>query len=220
MHGATKQGRPAGSARPTDGRQAGIVAATCRVIARKGIDATRIADIAREAGTSTGTVHYHFETKEDVLVAALEWANERPYGELEDSLEHAADARARLRALLDAAVPVPGEPHDDFLLWIETAVAASRLPAGRLGPPSETVGRRWRSYFVSVVGEGVESGAFRPVAPVEEVVERLIALADGLAFKSTVGQPWMPAERARELLHRFAAEQLGFGRDEPAETAG
>jgi AcrR family transcriptional regulator len=212
VHGMAKRVRPG-----ADARQADIVAAACRVIARKGIDATRIADIAREARTSTGTVHYHFETKEDVLVAALEWANERPYGPLENSLENAPSASARLGALLDAAVPYPGERHDDFLLWVETAIAATRLPTGRLGPRSESVGRRWKSYFADVLGEGVENGAFHPVAPVEEVVERLIALADGLAFKCTVGQPWMPPERARELLRRFASEQLGVSYDELAE---
>ena len=202
--------RRLGRVRPTpDERQAGIVAAACRVIARKGVEATRFADIARQAGTSTGTVHYYFDTKEDVLVAALRWANERPYGALEGLLELAPDATARLATLLDAAVPYP-ERAEDFLLWVETSIAASQLRPGDLGPESESAGRRWRSYFADVVRDGVETGDFHPVADVDEVVERLIALADGLAFKAAVGQPWMQAERARELLARFAGEQLGL----------
>lgn len=193
-----------------------IVAAACRVIARKGVEATRVADIAREAGTSTGTVHYYFETKEDVLVAALRWANERPYGPLEDLLESGADATERLATLLDAAVPYPGERQEDFVLWVETSIAASRLRPRTLGPESESVGRRWRSYFVDVIHEGVRNGKFQPVASVDEVAERLIALADGLAFKAAIGLPWMPANRARELLTRFAAEQLAVA---PGELA-
>ena len=63
-----------------------ILAAACRAIARQGAEATRIADIAAEAGTSTGTVHYYFETKDDVLLAALKWANEQPYGRMDELL--------------------------------------------------------------------------------------------------------------------------------------
>ncbi len=208
MDGIAKPGRRSGPGQlDAAAPERRIVAAACRVIARKGVEATRVADIAREAGTSTGTVHYYFETKEDVLVAALRWANERPYGPLEDLLESAADAKERLAALLDAAVPYPGERQEDFVLWVETSIAASRLRP-RLGRESESVGRRWRSYFVDVIGEGVRSGTFHPVASVDEVAERLLALADGLAFKAAIGQPWMPAKRVRELLGRFAAEQL------------
>src|ERR671933_26728 len=66
-------GRPPGPDPRRRERLEQILAAACRAILERGFPATRIADIARAAGVSTGTVHYYFATKDEVLVAALKW---------------------------------------------------------------------------------------------------------------------------------------------------
>ena len=94
------------TARPTADA---ILAAACRVIVRRGVDATRISDIAREAGTSTGTVHYYFETKEDVLLAALKWANEQPTTAWTScSTRRRTTLSAAGDASLELSIPYPG----------------------------------------------------------------------------------------------------------------
>ncbi len=105
-----------GTSRPT---AEAILAAAGRVIVRRGADATRIADIAAEAGTSTGTVHYYFETKEDVLIAALKWANERPYDRIDELLGHEADDLARLGTLLELSIPYPGPAREEWVFFLE-----------------------------------------------------------------------------------------------------
>jgi hypothetical protein len=37
------------------------------------VPALRLAEVAKQAGVSSGTVHYYFETKKDVLTAAFEF---------------------------------------------------------------------------------------------------------------------------------------------------
>ncbi len=49
-----------------------IVAGAYRALVKGGYHATSIKDIAEEAGVAPGLVHYYFETKEDLLVAAIE----------------------------------------------------------------------------------------------------------------------------------------------------
>jgi AcrR family transcriptional regulator len=183
-----------------------ILAATCRAIVRRGVDATRISDIAHEAGTSTGTVHYYFETKEDVLLAALRWANALPYGTIDEALR-VEDPTTRLARLLDFAVPYPGRPREEYVLLIELWRRILHEP--ELVREGEDLSDRWRRYFFDVVRSGTESGAFHPVAQPDVVAERLIGLADGLSFKAVLGYRWMPPERMRALLYDFAAEQLG-----------
>jgi AcrR family transcriptional regulator len=90
-----------------------ILAAACRVIVRRGVERTRIVDIAREAGTSTGTVHYYFETKDEVLLAALEWANDQPYGRVDDLLGREANDLSRLGKLLELSIPYPGPQREE-----------------------------------------------------------------------------------------------------------
>jgi transcriptional regulator BetI-like protein len=54
------------------------------------------------------------------------------------------------------------------------------------------------------VRSGTASGDFRPVAPPDEVADRLVALVDGLALKAVLGGSWMTPERMRATLLRFA----------------
>ena len=188
-----------------DEREESILAAARRALAERGFEATRIADIARGAGVSTGTVHYYFKTKDDVLLAALRWANETPYERLETALAEEGDPVSQLAVLIDVAVPYPGWLREQYLLWIELVSRVLRGP--ELRPESRKVGVRWRRYFQEVIEEGERVGAFQPVAPAGEVAERLVGLADGLAFKALAGD--VTPERVHELLRRFAAEQLG-----------
>jgi AcrR family transcriptional regulator len=195
-----------------------ILAAACRVMVRRGFHATRIADVAREAGTSTGTVHYHFETKEEVLLAALRWANARPYGAIDDALRDEDDL-ARLARLLEFAVPYPGQPREEYVLLIELWSRILHEPG--LRPDGEDLSARWRGYFFDIVHRGTQNGAFRPVADPDVVAERLIALVDGLSFKAVLGYRWMQPERMRTLVYDFAADQLGLRAEELEQaTAG
>lgn len=50
----------------------GLITAARRVFERQGFAATRMGDIAAEAGVAHGTVYTYFDTKEDVLAATME----------------------------------------------------------------------------------------------------------------------------------------------------
>ena len=74
-----------------------IRAAACRAFAARGPAATRIADIAREAGVSSAIIHYYYRSKDEVLLAALQWANEhtsRWLQELRDDRDRPSRAAA------------------------------------------------------------------------------------------------------------------------------
>lgn len=47
-----------------------IVRAAARVIGKRGYDRASMGDVAREAGVSKGLLHYHFASKEDLLIEA------------------------------------------------------------------------------------------------------------------------------------------------------
>lgn len=188
------------------GRPDEILAAASQAIVERGFSDTRVSDIAEIAGTSTGTIHYYFDSKQDVLMAALRWASDRLFARLE-SVE-GPDAVTRLAALLDLAIPDgPEARHDEYVLWMEVWALVLRSPEHL--PALQDLSERWRGFFFEVVADGVGSGAFTPVAPADVVAERLIALVDGLGFETVVGYPWSTPERMRALVVSFAAEQLG-----------
>jgi AcrR family transcriptional regulator len=206
---AAKQRRPrAFAARPNRPEQ--ILGAACRAIQQRGFANTRIADIAAEADMSTGAIHYWFEVRDEVLIAALKWASGQLFERLEQLAAEAETERERLVLLLEHAVPVPGPRRGEYVLWMELWVRALQEPD--LLPECEALSRRWRGYFFEAVRRGAESGEFAPVSDPDEAAERLIAQVDGLGFELLLGYSWTSPERMRERLYRFAAEQLGIER--------
>ena len=54
-----------------DKRRDEIALVACRVVAEGGFDQATIVRIAREAGYTTGMVAHYFDTKQDIIIAAL-----------------------------------------------------------------------------------------------------------------------------------------------------
>jgi AcrR family transcriptional regulator len=201
-----RPGRPPGPDARRPERLEQILAAACRAILERGFPATRIADIARAADVSTGTVHYYFATKDEVLVAALKWASARLFARVERPGDE--QATQRLARLLAVSVPHPGPARDEYVLWIELWLRVLHQP--ELLPECEAISARWRGSFHAVVRDGAATGEFAPVAPPDEVAERLVAFVDGLGFEAALGYSWTSPERMHGRLVELAAEQLGI----------
>jgi AcrR family transcriptional regulator len=199
-----RPGRPPGADPRRPERLEQILAAACQAILERGFPATRIADVARAAGVSTGTVHYYFDTRDEVLIAALKWASARLFERVEQPGDD--PPALRLARLLRLSVPYPGPSRDEYVLWLELWVRALHQP--ELLPQCEAFSSQWRGLFRDVVRAGAESGGFTPAADPDEVAERLVAFIDGLGFETTLGYRWTSPERMHARLIEFAAEQL------------
>ena len=209
IHRRRRPGRPRGHDPRHPARREQILEAACQAILDRGFPATRITDIAAAAGTSTGTIHYYFETKDEVLVAALKWAGERLFARVEEPPPDAG-AATRLGHLLRVSVPRAGASHDEYVLWVEMWVRVLHQP--ELLPESEALSARWRGYFFDLVRRGSAAGELTPVADPDVVADRLIAMVDGLGFETALGYSWTSPDRMHDRLFDFAAEQLGVPR--------
>jgi AcrR family transcriptional regulator len=180
--------------------------AASRTISRRGFAATRVVDIAREAGVSRATVHYYFKTKEDILVGTLLWANERLVARLAEATADSDDPVARLAKFIERTIPYPGTQRDEYLLeidlWSNVRLHREILPAW------DAFAERWIDHLTGILDDGIATGCFRTAAPAGEIAERIVAMTDGLAAQSSIGSSRMPPERARALVLRFTAEQV------------
>ena len=162
-----------------------IRAAACRAFAARGPSATRIADIAREAGVSSAIIHYYYKSKDEVLLAALQWANEHTSRQLQELRQRTSDPMELLRRTIDLAIPSEGVLRDEYVLWIETWARVRLHP--RLLAECAAMSDRWTGFFEELVEEGAAAGVFSPVAPAAEIAQRMVALSDGLSFRSAIG---------------------------------
>ena len=111
---------------PVEARQTAILEATCRVLIERGFAALRIQDVARQLGVSTGLIHYHFESKEQLLEAALRLAGQADLDQLRADVAVARGPVAKLDAYFQAYCPKGAEPG--WLLWIDAWGESLRRP--------------------------------------------------------------------------------------------
>jgi AcrR family transcriptional regulator len=84
-------------------RQQQLIEATIDSLAKRGYSDTTLANVADGAGLSRGIVNFHFESKEKLLVATLQYMADEYAGHWSAALEKAGDAAAsRIWALVNA----------------------------------------------------------------------------------------------------------------------
>ena len=183
-----------------------ILDAAVRRIAREGIDEVRIARIATDARVSPALVHYHFDSREALLVEALEHSYELAGTVRTAVLEDpGTTAMSKLAVMVDACLPAAGAQRDDWLLWVELWLRAGRHP--ELAPTASRLYERLHAWFADVLSAGVRTGEFRAV-DVDEVTDRLLALIDGVGVRVLIGDATVPIERARASVLAAAREAL------------
>jgi AcrR family transcriptional regulator len=183
-------------------RRPQILEAASRVIAERGIAATRIADIAERAGTSGPAILYWFGSKDELLAEALTFAEEAFYERLRARLERLEHPRDRLRLLIEASAD-----DYDWTLWMELWTRALRDEAS--ADARLRLDQRWRKAIADEVREGQARSEFAADADPEEVATVLSALLDGLAVQVTLGDRSVPPARMRELTLEIAERLLG-----------
>ena len=118
-------GRPSN----TQQRKPEIVDALLRVMAVQGYEKASIQVIAKEAGLAPGLIHYHFKTKQDILLALVTWiataANER----LEKLETVVDDPWLKLEAFINARLATGDtEMPEVVAAWVVIAGESLRQP--------------------------------------------------------------------------------------------
>src|ERR1700683_5510266 len=93
-----------------DQRRDEIALVACRVVADYGFDQATVVRIAREAGYTTGMVAHYFDTKQDIIIAALRLILRR----IDERLTRAAgQATPDLLLLLTEALPADEQRYTE-----------------------------------------------------------------------------------------------------------
>ena len=185
-------------------RREDVLNATWELITEVGYGRVRIADIAARVGTSTGTIHYYFPTKEDVLDSAFRFAVEDAHRRSEKALAGLEDPWERFIALLDAHLP-RGKVMKEWLIWMQLWNEAAVRP--ELRALNETYYGRWIALVEEIVRDGQGRGTFQPI-PARDFVVRFLAMMDGLVIQLTMDSSEVDIERLRVLLTSFAQAEL------------
>jgi AcrR family transcriptional regulator len=188
-----------------DERPRHILDAAWRLIAERGYHQVRVADIARACGSSTGTVHYYFPGKEDVLQAALRYCVEAAFARQSKLLREVENGRDRLLLLVDLQLPV-GEVRDEWSVWLQFWAEASLRPDLRAA--HQELYARWCEAVISIIRRGQRQGRFRQDIDPDSCAVTFTSLTDGVAIKVLTGVPGVTIEYMRDSLLTYIQQEL------------
>jgi AcrR family transcriptional regulator len=196
-----------------------IMRATYRALCAHGYAGLTMQDIADETDKSKAALHYHYDSKRDLLHAFLDFL----YDEFTARVsEPAGETPAeRLEALVDGVLQPPEQDADD-----RVAFRTALLELKAQGPYDEGVRERLerfdeflREEVRSLIARGIDDGTFRAVDP-DDTAQFIVTALDGASTKQVaVGQD---IGCARRMLHAYVETHLVAGEgesdDRPAPT--
>ena len=196
-------GRPSNKAE----RRAEIVLALMQVMAVKGYEGASIQAIAKQAGLASGLIHYHFKTKQDILLESVTQLSnllKERYLLLSESAQTEED---RLKAFINARLSKgEGESQQAVIAWVMIGSEAVRQPQVKavyleaLKEQKAILEKLLQDYFSHFLQKGKLNKK-----TLDSKVAFVMAFMEGAFFLSITADEIMPDNwAADELLSRLA----------------
>lgn len=181
-------------------RRKEVAEAAWRVIAKRGIDAATVREIASEAGCSTGVLAHYFRDKDELLLYALRLATERTARRMAHRIRGASGPEA-LRAVLLEALPLDDERQVEWRIWL--SFWGHAVSDVLLAEEQKKRYAQWRGLVRSLILAGQRQGSIRHDIAAGEETDSIVALIDGIGIQATFEPDRLSSEHQIALLDRY-----------------
>jgi AcrR family transcriptional regulator len=186
-----------------------IALIACRVVAQHGFEQATIVRIARAAGCTTGMIAHYFDTKQDIIVAALRLVLRR----IEERLTH-VDGAADLLTLLSEALPIDETRYMECAVWM---AFWGQVPADRrLRRVNAWLHHEYLRLFERCLARGWSEWRRWPARTRDQLLRSVITFINGVTASTVASRAEWPAARQigqlrlqLELLHAWASGGAG-----------
>lgn len=187
-------------------RQDLILTATLDCIAQKGLEGTRLKDVAAAAQVSVGTIQYYFDTKDELVLSAFRAHSEKVIARVNAAGPGSAPAWMGMQRMLHDFVSV-GNFNRRTKMWVEFVAAATRDE--RIRQLIDEIYSAWRKVIHGYVEAGSADGTFSPRVAVDIAADALLAQMDGLEIAQAIQPKNSDTGRLQNLLIDTASALLG-----------
>lgn len=172
-----------------------IALVACRVVAGGGFDQATIVRIAREAGYTTGMVAHYFDTKQDIIIAALRLMLRRIDERL---LRNGGSEPPDLLALLTEMLPIDEERYIECAFWI--AFWGQVTADKRLKRINAWVHREYQRLFERCLSRAWPEWSHWPVQTRDSVLRSVSTFINGLTASTVASRGDWPAQKQMEQV--------------------
>jgi AcrR family transcriptional regulator len=180
-----------------------IVARAAQLFNQRGYFGASMNDVMRETGLEKGGIYNHFRSKDELAVAAFEYAIEADWARIEQELVGKTNAVDRLLAMLAGyRALIEDPPISGGCPLLNTAVESDDThPA--LRQSARTTLRRWRRWIMRNVERGMAEGEIRPEVDADLVATILISTLEGSMMMSKLDNHPVAMRRAVAYLTTY-----------------
>ena len=168
--------------------------ATMRVIARKGMSAATMQEIAEEAGVAKGTIYLYFRDRDELVEKTFESAMTQLMKRVDGALESNMPFEQKIRAVMEAYFAFFGENREFFRLYL-----SMRMPEGpmvRQRRQKQNCAPQFRGRaetFARMLEAAMERGEIRRADPLKLAL--FIIEGSAALILERLGQDAPPAEK-------------------------
>jgi AcrR family transcriptional regulator len=138
--------------------QRGLLEATIDCLCRLGYGATTTHLVAETAGLSRGAMNHHFPTKADLMVAAVRYAWEKEFAEIDAELAKVTAGLPRFRAMIDVHWDIVQRPEDTAIHEVRIGSRSDPLLAQAVQPIMASIASDYAHY----VGTQIRQAGLEP----------------------------------------------------------
>jgi TetR/AcrR family fatty acid metabolism transcriptional regulator len=165
-------------------KQEEVLRVAYRLMATKGMHRMTLQDVADAAGMSKANVVYHYKTKEDLVLTAMQWVLERVAARVVEATSSAIGRDEKIRAMIDAIFLDPQRNRDFYIVYAELIAHSSRN--GRFAALNGWFREIVTGQYAAVIGS-TDGRSKKAVAESAMVVRALI---DGLFLQWLEEPDW------------------------------
>jgi TetR/AcrR family transcriptional repressor of bet genes len=188
-------------------RRDDIALVACKVVALHGFEQASVVRIAREMGCTTGMIAHYYDSKQEIVIAALRLMLRR----IEARLTRREDDPADLLTVLCEALPLDPERYMECAFWM---VFVGQVSADkRLKRINAWVHREYQRLFKCVLAAGWSEWADWSPNLRDQTLASIVTFINGLTASAVASRSDWPAKRQIEqlslqisFLHRHALE--------------
>jgi AcrR family transcriptional regulator len=198
-------------------RREEIAQVTCQVVAENGFDQTTVAKIAEAAGYTTGMVAHYYESKQEIILAALRLILTRIEERLNRQHEHSGKS---LLEVLSEALPLDAQRFTECAFWMAFwgQVSADK----RLRRLNAWVHREYMRLYARCFAEHWPESRQWPKSVRDQVLASVATFLNGITA-SAVTSPadWPPEKQLAQLrLQLDLLRHVAVAKKWPAAAAG
>lgn len=173
-----------------------LMGATYRALCKHGYASLRMQDIADESTKSKAALHYHYESKHDLLLAFLEYLYEQ-FEERVAEMDDPGPARELTTFVEDQLTPRDQETHQEF----QTALLEINAQAPYDDAYCEQLAkfdRLTHDHIQAIINEGIDGGKFKPDLDADEIAAFVVTVISGAQTRHVAVD--YPIENTRRML--------------------